>query len=61
MYIGLHVTLALFSSDFNKNLKFLDIFKKKKILPGVKFHTNPPSGNRVVGYGQTEVQRILRS
>ena len=37
-------------------MKFLDIFKKKKILPSVKFHKNPSTEDRVVGYGQTEVQ-----
>jgi len=48
----LHVKYALFLSDFNENLNFLDGFFEKSW--NILFHENPSGGRRVVPCGRTD-------
>lgn len=56
-----HCVAPVNLSVFLSNLKFLDIFSKKKSLD-IKFHENPPIRNRVILFGQadkTDMTKII--
>jgi hypothetical protein len=53
MYIGIHLKLLLFLSDFNDTWVFLTDFQRNTII---KIHENPSSGSWDVPCWQTDRQ-----